>query len=176
MSDEIKTQHGTVGLLMAECEQLRRDLAQAKAELQECRRKSSEIALLRSQLSEDVSLQLAQAKAENQRLTEQLESHAWEVSPAMAQAKIDQLQVENARLAAALKVIEESKFIAGTKLRLQCSDALSGNSTALRDLLAPTIELFESMQDSGCSRRVQEELSRLRSILTSSSKSDTNTP
>lgn len=32
MSDEIKTGHSALGLLMAECEQLRRDLAQAKAE------------------------------------------------------------------------------------------------------------------------------------------------
>lgn len=37
MSNEIKTQHGTIGLLMAECEQLRRDLAQAKAEIERLR-------------------------------------------------------------------------------------------------------------------------------------------
>ena len=39
--------------------------------------------------------EIDQLRAENKRLEEELESHAWEISPAMAQAKIDHL---NARV------------------------------------------------------------------------------
>ena len=34
---------------------------------------------------------IEELEAENKRLEEELESHAWEISPAMAQAKIDHL-------------------------------------------------------------------------------------
>ena len=37
----------------------------------------------------------AKQRAEIARLTQELESHAWEISPAMAQARIDQLTTEN---------------------------------------------------------------------------------
>jgi hypothetical protein len=45
-----------------------------------------------------VLAQLAEARAEVIALKEELESHAWEISPAMAQAKIDQLKAEVERL------------------------------------------------------------------------------
>ena len=41
-------------------------------------------------------------EAENKRLEEELESHAWEISPAMAQAKIDHLNKRVGELGAAL--------------------------------------------------------------------------
>lgn len=48
---------------------------------------------------------------ENDRLQEELEAHAWSVSPAMAQAKIEQLQADNARLAAELATVRRDTFL-----------------------------------------------------------------
>lgn len=41
-----------------------------------------------------VEEELDRLKEENSRLSEELESHAWEISPAMAQAKIDELTAD----------------------------------------------------------------------------------
>ena len=41
---------------------------------------------------------LAEKDKEIERLTEELESHSWEISPAMAQQRIDKLWAENKRL------------------------------------------------------------------------------
>lgn len=46
-----------------------------------------------------------EARSEIEKLREELESHAWAISPAMAQAKIDELLQQRDRLAEALKEI-----------------------------------------------------------------------
>lgn len=112
MSDEIKTQHGAIGLLMAECEQLRRDLAQANADN-------------------------ARLKEENKNLS-----------------------------------------VEGATICYQCGTL--NPAKELRDLITPTIELFQQLTYPAISalnnELVHQELDRLRSLLTSNSKSDTNTP
>jgi chromosome segregation ATPase len=50
---------------------------------------------------------LFKAKAEIEKLREELESHAWTISPAMAQAKIDELVEQRDRLAAVLQRIRD---------------------------------------------------------------------
>ena len=59
--------------------------------------------------------EIACLNAENERLKTELESYAWEISPAMAQAKIDSLNAENERLTtenAALKIRAEQAKVA----------------------------------------------------------------
>jgi chromosome segregation ATPase len=54
----------------------------------------------RLQKNNELTQEIAQLRAEVERLRGELEAHAWQVSPAMAQAKIDQLNAEVTRLKA----------------------------------------------------------------------------
>jgi RNA polymerase-binding transcription factor DksA len=173
---EIKTSHSALGLLMAECEQLRRDLDHTKFELEDTR--------------------------------ELLSQHAWEVSPAMAQAKIDELNRELAkakeqadladRLAAdnLKRVLMLEKELAQTKAEsarlaaalgkygccfadcesysqaetCTCGLRTAKQGTALREMLAPTIELLSRATSHNCGYTdwnplwAEKELARLREI------------
>lgn len=78
MSSEIKTAHGAIGLLVVEVEQLRRDLAQAKAELG-----AWHSAFGTTQLSHALEA-YEKAKAENARLAAMLQdsvSREWPSKP-----------------------------------------------------------------------------------------------
>lgn len=88
MSDQIKTQHGTIGLLMAECEQLRRDLAQAKKIWMELDARYGAL-----------DKELAQAKAELEKAKVEHENckFLW----ANVLADLDQAKAESSRLVAA---------------------------------------------------------------------------
>jgi len=50
---------------------------------------------------------IKQLQAENAKLKDELESHAWEISPAMAQAKIDELNREYAKLKSIIALLYE---------------------------------------------------------------------
>ena len=82
--------------------------------------------------------------AEVARLTEEIEGHAWTISPAMLQARNDQLSTEIARLhesmAAQARLLSESaaeyqaRAAKAEALLSACSEALSGGEAPL-DLL-----------------------------------------
>jgi septal ring factor EnvC (AmiA/AmiB activator) len=52
-----------------------------------------------------VTEQRDEARSEIEKLKEELESHAWTISPAMAQAKIDELIQQRDRLAEAMRAM-----------------------------------------------------------------------
>jgi class 3 adenylate cyclase len=56
-------------------------------------------------LSPSVVERIQKLEVENERLRSELEARAWEISPAMAQAKIDQGNAENERLREAVKLL-----------------------------------------------------------------------
>ena len=92
----------------AEAEGLCELLNKLERELTEAREQRDRYKLACDQYSEDESLcklhevteQRDEARSEIEKLKEELESHAWTISPAMAQAKIDELVEQRDRLAA----------------------------------------------------------------------------
>jgi chromosome segregation ATPase len=65
---------------------------------------------------------------ESEKLKEELESHAWTISPAMAQAKIDELVEQRDRLAEALDRLERTAGLAALQddpARVQARQALA---------------------------------------------------
>lgn len=67
---------------------------------------------------------VARLKSENARLQNELESHAWEVSPAMAQAKLDELNWEVDRLKKIQdQIVRDYKTLQETSTDLICEHA-----------------------------------------------------
>lgn len=90
MSDQIKTQHGTIGLLMAECEQLRRDLV---AEEQRHHSACDDWAKERRR-ADKLQADLAEAKKANSRLQERRNEIELQLSHSRSRLHSDYVQLK----------------------------------------------------------------------------------
>ena len=154
-------------------------IKQLEAELAEARAAIDRLATLNAKLSLERTEEVDRIKAESARLSDELESHAWEVSPAMAHAKIDELNRENARLAAGLYLCAEQmrpqydttqsrEKIARLKKMVK-----NDTATALDDLLGPVVELLTMLEQREHSRDgashlwklIDIQLTRLRALV-----------
>ena len=79
-----------------------------------------------SELSEIARARIDALTAENAQLRAELESHAWEVSPAMAQARIDQLHARAERYGRALREIAEMPDLFAAEVARAAIDASMG--------------------------------------------------
>ena len=81
-----------------------------------------------AEIASELERQRDEAKAEIEKLKEELESHAWTISPAMAQAKIDELVEQRDRLA---EVINAATVLIAAKGRHNTMLAYQGLKDAL---------------------------------------------
>jgi hypothetical protein len=90
---------------------------------------------------------------------------------ASAVQEIDRLKSDNARLAAAVRAEFKKTGNTHTECTCELCKVMDGNSTALCDLLAPTIQLLQSLPKfdflfpGEMWQKIQDELARLRAVV-----------